>query len=204
MAATYGQGEFAINLAPLIVGNTVTVSGDDPGTGTGSPPVVTGPITISGTSEITGFGNATWITVEDVTNPADPMVIAGFNPADRGPDSRARATPPTPWATSRSRSTRRPTTRPTATKTIEVFATDNAGSVGNMVTYSFNLNPPTQLMFATHGRAARDGARGPNFAAPRPVIVDVEDAAGNIATTFNGPVTIALANNATGTFARHR
>ena len=29
MAATYGQGEFAINLAPLILGNAVTVSGDE-------------------------------------------------------------------------------------------------------------------------------------------------------------------------------
>ena len=31
MAATYGQGEFAINLAPLILGNTVTVSSDHRG-----------------------------------------------------------------------------------------------------------------------------------------------------------------------------
>ena len=48
-----------------------------------------GPITISGSSEITGFGNATWITVEDVTNPADPVVIAGFNPADPVPTPSA-------------------------------------------------------------------------------------------------------------------
>ena len=37
MAATYGQGEFAINLAPLILGNAVTVTPATPGTGTGRP-----------------------------------------------------------------------------------------------------------------------------------------------------------------------
>ena len=85
MASTYGQGEFAINLAPLIVGDTVTVPQATPGSVPGSPPSVDGPITISGLSEITGFGNATWITIEDVTNPADPVVVAGFNPADGVP-----------------------------------------------------------------------------------------------------------------------
>ena len=56
MAATYGQGEFAINLAPLILGNAVTVSPSTAGPTTGSPPIVTGPITIGGSSEITAFG----------------------------------------------------------------------------------------------------------------------------------------------------
>ena len=87
MAATYGQGEFAINLAPLILGNTITVSPTTSGTGTNSPPVVTGPVTISGSSEISGFGNATWITIEDVTNPADPTVIGGLQSRRCGPDS---------------------------------------------------------------------------------------------------------------------
>ena len=34
MASTYGQGEFAINLAPLILGNAITVSPTTSGTGT--------------------------------------------------------------------------------------------------------------------------------------------------------------------------
>jgi hypothetical protein len=38
-------------------------------------------MTIDGSSSITAFGNATWITVEDVTDPAHPIVLAGFNPA---------------------------------------------------------------------------------------------------------------------------
>jgi len=139
MAATYGQGEFAINLAPLILNDNVTVSPTTAGTGTGSLPVVTGPITISGSSEISAFGNATWITVEDVTNPADPVVIAGFNPANPVPTpSSSNSTnalgnfsipfnPASYYMTN-------------GMKTIEIFATDNAGSVGNKVTYSFTLN----------------------------------------------------------------
>src|SRR6185312_13049364 len=86
-------------------------------------------------------------------------------------------------------------------KTIEVFATDNAGSVGNVVTYSFDLNPPTQLQFAANGEPPATAAAGQNFAAtPSPVVVDVEDANGNIVNSFTGPVTLTLANSATGTF----
>ena len=44
MAATYGQGEFAINLAPLIIGNAVTVTRRRPrGPATSSLPVVDRP-----------------------------------------------------------------------------------------------------------------------------------------------------------------
>ena len=45
-------------------------------------------------------------------------------------------------------------------KTIEIFATDNAGSVGNVVTYSFNLNPATQLVFATTGEPPATAVAG--------------------------------------------
>ena len=141
MATTYGQGAFAINLAPLILGNAVTVSPTTSGTGSNASPVVTGPVTIGGSSEISAFGNATWITVEDVTNPTDPIVIAGFNPADAVP------TPSSSNSTNALGNFSIPfdpasfyTTN--GAKTIEVFATDAAGSVGNMVTYSFNLNDP--------------------------------------------------------------
>ncbi len=138
MAATYGQGEFAINLAPLDRrqhghGQPATTRGTRPG----SLPVVDGPITISGMSEITGFGNATWITVEDVTNPADPVVVAGFNPADPVPTPSASnstnalgdfSIPVQPGHAT--------TDDANGSKTIEIFATDNAGSVGNVVTYT--------------------------------------------------------------------
>ena len=86
-------------------------------------------------------------------------------------------------------------------KSIEVFATDDAGSVGNKVIYTFNYDPATQLQFASTGEPPATGLPGVNFAAPLPVVVDAEDAAGNIATTYSGPVTISLVSGSglTGT-----
>ena len=151
LATTYGRGQFAINLDPLILQSPTTgfhyrhADRSRHGNRTSGR---AGPITISGTSEISAFGNTTWITVEDVTNPADPIVIAGFNPADRVPvPSASNSTnalgsfnivqPGQLYMTD-------------GTKTIEIFATDNAGAVGNVVTYTFNLQdshlpqpPPT-------------------------------------------------------------
>ena len=126
---------------PLILGNVITVAPTTAPTTPGSPPIVTGPITFSGSSEISSFGNTTWITVEDVTDPANPRVIAGFNPATGVPlPSASNSTnaqgnfsinfDPASVYTSN------------GVRTIEVFATDAAGSVGNKVTYSFTLNDP--------------------------------------------------------------
>jgi subtilisin-like proprotein convertase family protein len=197
MAATYGQGSYAINLAPLILGDTVSVSPTAPGANPGDPVFVGTPITISGTSEITQSGNATWITVEDVTDPANPVVIAGFNPANPIPVPNATNSTdafgnfafnfnPATYFTSN------------GVKTIEVFATDNAGAVGNKVFFSFNYDPATHLVFDPNGEPPATALPGANFASPLPVIVDVEDKFNNIATTYNGPVTIELDNNATG------
>ncbi len=74
-----------------------------------------------------------------------------------------------------------------------------------MVTYSFNLNPPVQLAFQSPGgEPPATALAGVDFAAmppePNNVIVDVEDANGNITTQFNGPVTITLESGQTGTF----
>jgi subtilisin-like proprotein convertase family protein len=195
LATTWGRGQFAINLSPLIVGNTVSISPTAPGT----PPYVGTPITISGSSEISSFGNTTWITVEDVTNPANPIYITGYNPADPVPvPSSSNSTnsngnftfnfnPAQFYGTSY------------GVKSIEVFATDDAGSVGNKVITPFDWDPATQLMFSPTGEPPATAEPGANFAAsPAPVVVDADDAAGNIATTYNGPVTISLAAGATG------
>ncbi len=188
----------------MIIGNTVSVSGTSPPVAPSPLPVVNGPITITGTSEITGFGNATWITVEDVTDPGDPIFVAGFNPA---------ASIPTPNSSNSTNGLGgfsipfNPELfyRTDGIKTIEIFATDNAGSVGNVVTYSFNLNPPVKLAFQDPGGEPPSSAlAGENFAAmppePNSVIVNVEDANGNLTTNFNGPVTITLESGQTGTF----
>ena len=108
LATTYGRGQFAINLPPLILQNSVTnnfVTVAPTSSGTGNLPTVTGPVTISGSSEITGFGDTTWITVEDITNPA-PQLSSRASIPPTGPRFRVRATPLTPSAASQSSSTR--------------------------------------------------------------------------------------------------
>src|SRR5262249_14022819 len=142
-----------------------------------------GPITINGISEITGFGNATWITVEDVTDPAHPVVVAGFDP--NNPVLTPNATNSTNGVGAFSIPFN-PETHYTSNgpKTLKIFATDNARSVGNVVTYSFNLNPATQLVFSPTAEPPATALAGQNFAAPpgfAPVVVDVDDANGNIA-----------------------
>ena len=195
MAATFGEGEFAINLTPLILGapgDQVSVAPTAPGVGS-NPRYVGAPITISGTSEVSAFGNTTWITVEDITNPADPIVIAGYNPNDPIPvPSALNSTnasgsfsfnwnPATLYGTT------------PGIKSIEIFATDNAGAVGNKVIDQFDWDPATQLVFATTGEPPATAEPGDNFATPLPIIVDAEDMSGSIATTYTGPVTISLA-----------
>ena len=101
-------------------------------------PLVTGPVTINGLSEISAFGNTTWITIEDVTNPANPQVIGGFNPANPVPapnssnSTNAMGDFSIPFDPASFYTTN-------GQKTIEIFATDNAGSVGNVVT--LHLHP---------------------------------------------------------------
>ena len=84
LAATYGEGAFAINLAPMILGGTTAIASTDTGgsTDSGLTIVTTASPTINGRSEITGFGNATWISIYDET-PGDAtygQIIGGFDP----------------------------------------------------------------------------------------------------------------------------
>ena len=84
MASTFGQGAFAINMAPMLLPGTVQIAPSDVSgvDASGNPIVTTITPVIQGlnATEISGFGNATWITVEDITNPSDPTIIGGFNP----------------------------------------------------------------------------------------------------------------------------
>ncbi len=201
LASTWGQGQFAIDLPPLIVGNSVGISPTAPGVA--SNPVYVGtPITISGTSEISGFGNTTWITVEDVTNPANPIVVAGYNPNDPIP---VPSSDPNSGNSTNSTGSFTFNWNPATlygmddgVKTLKIFATDGSGAVGNIVTVQFNWDPASQLQFNINDEPPATALPGANFAAPLPVVVDAEDEFGNIATTYNGPVTISLENGATG------
>ena len=61
--------------------------------------------------------------------------------------------------------------------------------------------PATQLVFSTTGEPVSTATAGQDFAAsPNTVVVDVDDQLGNIVTSYSGPVTIGLANGASGTF----
>jgi subtilisin-like proprotein convertase family protein len=148
LAATYGEGAFAINLAPMILNGAspTQVDSADVGGATvdGTPIVTTAAPTIDGLSEITGFGNATWVTIVDETT-ADTatfgQVIGGFNPASVafGQAMSANASNSTdifgnfkiPLSTAFSSN---------GLKTIEVFVTDDAGAKSVPVTLTFMLN----------------------------------------------------------------
>ena len=86
LATTFGQGAFAINMAPMLFPSTVAL---DPSSVSGTAPDGTTLVTTSqplfdGLSEITGFGNATRISIVDET-PTDPTfgkVIGGFDPSN--------------------------------------------------------------------------------------------------------------------------
>ena len=85
LASTYGRGSFAINLAPLVFPSTVrldpkSISGTAPD---GTPAVSTAQPIFNGLSAITKFGNATRITLLDVTDPNNPKIIGGFDPGDK-------------------------------------------------------------------------------------------------------------------------
>ena len=139
LAGTYGEGAFAINLAPMILSGTTQIDPTDTGgvAAGGVPTVTTATPTIDGLSEITGFGNATWVTIMDET-PGDStfgQVIGGFNPAAITAASSANSTDifgnfaiPVTSAFAAN-----------GLKTIEIFATDDAGAKSVPVTISFML-----------------------------------------------------------------
>ena len=81
-------------------------------------------------------------------------IIGGFDPSNACPRPTSRPTGPTPSATSQITPTtpRRPSRAFTTNglKKIQIYATDDAGAVGNVVTLTFTLNaagfpplPPT-------------------------------------------------------------
>jgi subtilisin-like proprotein convertase family protein len=159
MASTYGEGSFAINLAPMLF-NTATdpvqvADTDTSGTAAdGTTLVTTATPTVQGTSEISGFGGATWVTVVDDT-PGDAnfgQIIGGFNPADVTPTTKS-ITANASNSTDAFGNFAIPVTTAFGTnglKTIEVYTTDDAGAESNKVTLTFTLQatnlvipPPT-------------------------------------------------------------
>ena len=155
LATTYGRGSFAINLAPLVFPSTVQVNSGTRDRARRHSDGDHHHAHVQRPQLDHGFGNATRITIKDVSDPTPPNggSSAASIPARR-PRPTSRPTGPTPSATSRSRPTTQdgpePRVRHQRLKKIQIYATDDAGAVGNMVTLTFTLNaagfpplPPT-------------------------------------------------------------
>ena len=146
LATTYGRGSFAIRLAPVVFNDavnkpTLTVNAQNQ------------PI-INGVSEQTAFGNKVALTIVDVTDPAHPIFLGGYNPTDGAPSSSPsfnlaanntdafgrfsiQGTYPTP-----------PANNPylfQGIRNLQIFATDASGTKGNIVAFQITNNPPAPV-----------------------------------------------------------
>ena len=158
MAATYGEGEFAINLRrcssttppPRPIRPRRGTSGTD---ANGNPIVTTATPTIDGLSEGSGFGNSTWVTIVDET-PTDPnygKIIGGFDPQTYALGQSI--TPNSSNSTNAFGNFAIPVSAAFGSngpKTIEIYTTDDTGAQSTKVTLQFTLQatnivvpPPT-------------------------------------------------------------
>ena len=143
LATTYGEGAFAINLAPMLFPTSVQIAA---ASGT-STDVTTDTPTIDGESEISGFGNATWVSIVDET-PGDStygQIIGGFNPALITPSMKsitANSTNSTDAFGNFAITVNAGAFTSDGTKTIEIYTTDDAGAKSNPVTLTFTLDVP--------------------------------------------------------------
>ncbi|MFI5458491.1 MAG: proprotein convertase P-domain-containing protein [Isosphaerales bacterium] len=213
MASTYGRGAFAISLPPMLLSGTTQL---DPGSVSGTAPDGTPLVTIAqpvidGTSELTGFGNATRITIVDET-PADAtfgQVIAGFDPSNvTGTNVAAN------WTDAFgnfSLSINAGAFTSNGLKTVEVYATDNAGSKGNKVTLQFTLQvpgiaPPSPPVTPTLELAPYDVTGAPGYTnVAMPNLIGVTSPSSTVellqanGSPFN-PVVTTTSDPVTGTF----
>ena len=126
LATTYGAGDYAIHLSPIVfntTANPIKVAQASNGT-----------LTFAGLSEQSAFGNTVAITIEDVTDPNNPIVL-GAGPTGVLGNFSTQANYPTA-----------PTNDPflfDGSRKIEVFATDGSGNAGNPVIFQITNNLPT-------------------------------------------------------------
>ena len=107
LATTYGRGQFAVRLSPVVFPSSVARFGLDPNddTGASSSDNITKNAAphVVGVSQQTAFGNVVRITLLDLTDPAHPGSSAATTRRSRRPTWRP--TGPGPTATSGFRST---------------------------------------------------------------------------------------------------
>ena len=141
LATTFGEGAYAINMGPMLFPSTVQLdsSSNDGSAPDGTTLVTNSQPLIDGLSEISAFGNATRITIVDET-PTDPtfgQVIGGFDPSKAGPTNIAAN-----WTDALGNFSVQVNANEFTSnglKTVKVYATDDAGSIGNPVTLQFTL-----------------------------------------------------------------
>jgi hypothetical protein len=139
LATTYGRGSFSIRLAPVVFNDDANPVNFSSANGT---------LTFSGLSEQTAFGNQVAITVVDVTDPAHPIFLGGFNPADAGSFFNPANQTNTfgQFSVSGSYPAVPPGGNPylfNGVRTVAIFATDESGTKGNVVTKQYTNNPAT-------------------------------------------------------------
>jgi large repetitive protein len=215
LASTFGRGSFAINMAPIVFPNTVQI---DPSSVNGSGIVTTATPTFDGLSAITGFGSSTRITIFDVT---DNKIVGGFDPNNAASTNVAAN-----W-TDASGNFKLTTYSglsgftTNGTKTIEIYVTDDAGAVGNMVTLTFTLNatnlpplppttPPTKVTLELQpseavvvGGVTYTKSSTPDFIGVTDTnvsYVELLHVINGVPTPFNPPVITTNINNLTGAF----
>lgn len=149
LATTFGRGQFMIRLAPLVFQTSLALDPKLPAPGGSSnsvdslnrPVVTISQPVIDGLSEQSAFGNTVKITILDVTDPTNPHVIGGYDPA-QGTTNNPTDVPanytdsagkfqvqvsPTGFTTN-------------GVKTIGIQATDASGTKGNIATLIFVLD----------------------------------------------------------------
>jgi subtilisin-like proprotein convertase family protein len=162
-ASTFGRGTFTIRLAPIVFPNTAQSPNSislDPsisaGVNSNGVPLVvptsSRPI-INGFSEQTAFGNSVLVTLYDLTDPANPKLIGGY---DRTVPSTNNAANKTDTAGKFSVQVNQAAFSANGVKTIGIQATDASGTTGNIATFKFELKannlglptPPAQPTIA--------------------------------------------------------
>lgn len=216
VAATFGRGDFVIRLAPVVFKNSIQLSktlpspaGSDGGLGSNGLPIVNIPRPVfTGVSAQTAFGNSVRISLFDLTNPDNPVLVGGYD-GTAATDITANQTDaygnfsiqvnPNAFTTK-------------GVKVLGIQATDASGTKGGMSQFSFNYEatgsgdvqppaPPTLALAATSDSSGGLGITNDNtpqfIGVTDPgVAVTLVDAAGNpiagVAPVMSDPVTGAF------------
>jgi subtilisin-like proprotein convertase family protein len=169
LASTFGQGDFAISVPPTIVANSLQLdptlpvpTGSQSGTESGFPKVSILQPVFDGMSEQSAFGNTVQVDMYDLTNPNNPILIGvstvtpGQDFVDTDQTGRFKIQVEAGYFNANGTTD--------GIKTFGFQATDAAGAVGPMSTFTFDLDTTpiiqaSSVQFAAgsdSGRSATD------------------------------------------------